>query len=333
MMPLDFEISRQTRLGGALVLALAQLAVVACDKMPLGAPTGSTVTVRSAETVLPTGGSTEVTAFVSEEAGTPVQNGTTVRFSTNLGRLEPSETQTRNGYAVTKFLAGDIAGEAVVRAASGSTNIGGNDDAPNAAKIKVGSAAVETLTVRAVPQFVPFDGGTVQVIATVLGPANRALPGIPVNFGAAEGMLSESLVPSDGNGEARTLLTLRPVQGVSSVVVTAAAGTKTATVTVTRRPAPAIPKVALTATCATATKNGQSCTFTATVTDTDDETRPTKYDFNFGDDSSVSHSSNVATHVYTAGGVVRVVTVRVTLFNGATIEATTEVLIPTLPAI
>jgi len=111
MMRLDFEISRRTRLGGLAVLALAHLAVVACDKMPLGAPTGSTVTVRSAETVLPTGGSTEVTAFVSEEAGTPVQNGTTVRFSTNLGRLEPSETQTRNGYAVMKFMAGDIAGE------------------------------------------------------------------------------------------------------------------------------------------------------------------------------------------------------------------------------
>ena len=333
MMRLDFDNSRQTRLGGALVLALVQLVVVSCDKMPLAAPTGSTVTVRAAETVLPTGGTTEITAFVSEEAGTPVQNGTVVRFSTNLGRLEPAETQTHNGYATTRFLAGDIAGEAVIRAASGSTNIGGNDDAPNAAKIKVGAAAVETLTLRAVPQFVPFEGGTVQVIATVMGPANRALPGIPVNFGAAEGTLSDSLVLSDGNGEARTLLTLRPVQGVSSVVVTAAAGTKTATVTVTRRPAPAIPKVSLAATCGTATKNGQSCTFTATVTDTDDETRPTRYEFSFGDGSSVTHSSNLATHIYTEGGVVRVVTVRVTLFNGSTIEATMEVLIPVLPLI
>jgi len=333
MMRLDFEISRQTRLGGALVLALAQLAVVACDKMPLAAPSGSTVTVRSAETVLPTGGSTDITAYVSEQAGTPVQNGTVVMFSTNLGRLEPAEVQTKNGYAVTKFMAGDIAGEAVIRAASGSTNIGGNDDAPNAAKIKVGAAAVETLTVRAVPQFVPFDGGTVQVIATVMGLNNRALPGIPVNFGAAEGTLSESLVLSDGNGEARTLLSLKPVQGVSSVVVTAAAGTKTSTVTITRRPAPAIPKVSLSSTCAAASKNGQSCTFTATVTDTDDQTRPVKYDFNFGDDASVSNSSNVATHIYTTGGVVRVVTVRVTLFDGSTIEATTEILLSVFPLI
>src|ERR1044071_3162977 len=96
MMRLHFEISRQTRLGGAFVLALAQLAVVACDKMPLSAPTGSTVTVRAAETVLGTGGSTDVTAYVSEQAGTPVQNGTVVRFTTNLGRVDPTEVETRN---------------------------------------------------------------------------------------------------------------------------------------------------------------------------------------------------------------------------------------------
>jgi len=47
----------------------------------------------------------------------------------------------------------------------------------------------------------------------------------------------------------------------------------------------------------------------------------------------VTHSSNVATHIYTEGGVVRVVTVRVTLFNGSTIEATMEILIPVLPLI
>lgn len=334
MMRLHFEISRMARPGGALVLALAQLAVVACDKMPLSAPTGSTVSVRSAETVLGTGGSTEITAYVSEEAGTPVQNGTTVRFTTNLGRVDPPEAQTRNGYATTTFLAGDVAGQAVVRASSGSINAAGNNDAPNAVTIMVGAAAVETVTLRAVPSFVPFEGGTVQIIATVVGAGGRVLPGVPVNFSSTEGTLSATLVPTDGNGEAHTSLTLRPVQGVSTVTVSAVAGTKpAATVTVTRRPAPAIPKVALSSTCAAATTNGQSCTFTATVTDTDDETRPTRYEFSFGDGSSVSHASNIATHVYTDGGVVRVVTVRVTLFNGTTIEATTEVLIPTLPLI
>jgi hypothetical protein len=333
MMRLPFDNSRARRFGGALALALTQLAATACDKMPLSAPTGSTVTLRSTETILGTGGSTDVTAFVSEQAGTPVQNGTVVRFSTNLGRVDPAEVQTTNGYAVTKFMAGDVAGEAVIRASSGSINAAGNDDAPNAVKIKVGAAATETLTLRASPQFVPFEGGTVDLIASVLGANNRVLPGIPVNFGATEGTLTQTSVLTDGNGEARTSLSLKPVQGVNSVTATATSGTKTATVTITRRPAPAIPKVALTVSCATATKSGQTCTFTATVTDTDDMTRPTRYEFRFGDDGSISGTSNVVNHVYTVGGVVRTATVRVTLFDGSVIEASTDVLIPVLPLI
>ena len=39
-------------------------------------------------------------AFVAEAGGTPVQNGTTVRFTTNLGRVDPVEAQTRNGMAI-----------------------------------------------------------------------------------------------------------------------------------------------------------------------------------------------------------------------------------------
>ena len=76
--------------------ALVATVAVACDTVPLTAPTGSTVTVSSANSFVQLGGTTEITAFVVESAGTAVQNGTTVHFSTNLGRVDPVDAQTRN---------------------------------------------------------------------------------------------------------------------------------------------------------------------------------------------------------------------------------------------
>ena len=92
---------------------------ISCDKVPLLAPTNSTVTIDAGSRVVPTGGTTEVTAIVIESSGTPVQNGTLVRFTTTLGRLDPVEAQTRNGIAVTTFFAGNDSGIAEVHATSG----------------------------------------------------------------------------------------------------------------------------------------------------------------------------------------------------------------------
>ena len=230
------DVRMKTRLTGATALVLVQLAMVACDKMPLGAPTNSTVTVRSAAVILPAGGSTEVTAFVAESGGTPVQNGTVVRFTTTLGRVDPVEAQTKNGMAATTFLAGDVSGVAEVRATSGSTSsTGGTGAAADPLKITVGAAAVGTVTVRANPGFIPFAGGTVEIVATVLAADGRTLSGIPVTFSTTEGQLSAGSAVTDGNGEARTSLTT-----TRAATVTARAGTKDGAVAIVRREAPPI---------------------------------------------------------------------------------------------
>src|ERR1044071_3802105 len=91
--------------AGVVALGLAAVLAVACDKVPLTAPASSTITLSAPTRTLPTGGSTELSAQVIEPAGTPVQNGTTVRFTTNLGRVDPVETTTRNGIATTTFFA------------------------------------------------------------------------------------------------------------------------------------------------------------------------------------------------------------------------------------
>lgn len=314
-------------------MALAQLAVSACDKMPLVAPTASTVTVTSGALVLPAGGSTEVSAFVAESGGTPVQNGTAVRFATNLGRVDPVEAQTRNGMAITTFHAGDVSGIADVRATSGAaggTASTGNGTgtttttSTNVVQITIGAAAVESVTLRANPAFVPPRGGTVELIASVLSVAGRALSGVPVTFTTTEGTLSATRVISDESGDARTSLTTERTANV-----TASAGTKTsAAVTITRRDPPPVPSVTLAATAGAATPGiGQLWTFTATVAGTDANTLPQRYKWNFGDDSEAVTNGNTTSHVYTTPLVRRVVTVEVTMSSGETISAVTEIII------
>jgi PKD repeat protein len=254
---------------------MVALACISCDKVPLLAPTNSTVTIDAQSRVLPTGGSTTVTATVIESGGTPVQNGTLVRFSATLGRLDPVEAQTRNGIATTTFFAGDDSGIAEVRATSGgaggsTTTTPGTGTTPgtpsttsnsNVVQIAVGAGAVDSVSVRANPSTVSTTrGGTVNVIATVLGVGGRLLSGIPVSFSASRGTLSATSAPTDTQGEARVTLVTN-----GDTDITVVAGTKTATAKVTGQAGPA---VALTCTagsatnCATASV-GQTVVFTA----------------------------------------------------------------------
>jgi hypothetical protein len=312
-------------------MTLLQLSVIACDRMPLTAPTGASVTLNSAALVLPIGGSTEVSAFVAESGGTPVQNGTVVRFATNLGRLDPVEAQTTNGRAVTTFFAGDVSGVAQVRATSGgvvSTPIGGGGTGTTGSspiEISIGAAAVDAVVLRANQTMVPFNGGTVDFTATVTGVGGRALAGVPVTFLSTEGQLSATNGVTDAAGEARTTLTTN-----RNATVTARAGTKDSNaVAIVRRAAPPLATVVLTATPATASSLGQSVRFVAAVTvtgDADEALRPVSYRWNFGDDTSITTNSNEVTKVYTTTQAVRVVTVEVTLTNGQTISAQTELI-------
>ena len=118
-------------------ILLGAVIVTACDSAPLVAPIASTITVFSTATTLTPGGSAEISAIVIEEAGTPVHDGTVVRFSATLGTVNPVEAETRDGVAVTTFTAGSQAGTAQVVATSGGALTG--PEAPNFIDITIGS--------------------------------------------------------------------------------------------------------------------------------------------------------------------------------------------------
>lgn len=336
---------RMRRIRLPLVLAALSLAFAsaACERAQLLAPTNSTITVSAPNRVLPTGGSTTVSAFVSESSGTPVQNGTVVRFTTTLGRVEPVEAQTRNGIAETTFFAGDSSGVAEVRAISGGAGGGTGTTPTNKVDITVGAAAVTNVTVRANPGTVGPGGGTVELIATAVATGGRTLDGIPVTFTTDQGVLNPPTVTTNSSGEARTLLTTN-----QKASVTATAGTITsAAVTVAVRAAPGVTIACAptggTGNCSaiqpSGASNGGTVLFTVTRAADTSSLRSVRLDFGDGssqDLGTLAGGAASVTHTYSgpsgSSPATYVATVSATDINGELTSASLTVgVIPRLP--
>jgi adhesin/invasin len=209
-------ISRSRRSILALGAVVAVVAAFGCQKVPLLAPSGSTITLTVSATALPINGTTDVLAQVIESAGTPPHSGTQVTFTTTLGTIEPSSVSTDvNGMARATFHAGAQSGTATITASSGGATASGN----NAAKIAVGSAAVGHVTVSANPATVSALGGSTTITANVLDVNGNVLPSAPVTFTTTAGTLSQAVVASDANGNAQTTL-----QTAQQATVTASVG-------------------------------------------------------------------------------------------------------------
>jgi hypothetical protein len=206
----------------AVLVVLATL-TSACTKVPLLAPSGSIITLLSTTTALPVNGSTDIIAQVIEPAGTPPQRGTLVSFTTNLGRLQPSEAETDTaGRAVVKFFAGSGSGTATISAISGGVSV----VAANAVKILVGTAAVGSVRVSANPTLLPAVGGASTITAQALDINGNALSSAQVNFTTTSGTLDQGLVTTDLSGLASTIL-----RTSSNATVTAAIGAQAGSTT------------------------------------------------------------------------------------------------------
>src|SRR4051812_9433895 len=108
------------RLAVRLLLCTAPFLAAACEKVPLTAPTGSTITLTTATSALPVNGTATIVAQVLESAGTPPHSGTAVVFTTSLGTIEPADARTdATGRTIVTFHAGNASGIATIAAASG----------------------------------------------------------------------------------------------------------------------------------------------------------------------------------------------------------------------
>lgn len=319
-----------TKACWCLSIAVLAFGASGCERAPLFAPTTATIVLTSATKALPTGGSTDLTAFVSESSGTPVLDGTTVRFTASFGAVDPIEVETRKGLAVTRFTAGDTPGVAQVRATSGGTGATtSGSTGTNIVQISIGGAGVSTVTLRAAPGSLGPTGGSTDLIALVLGENGTAVEGVTVRFTTDQGTLSSESAVTGQNGEARTTLTTR-----QQAVVSATAGSKSSgNVTVTLRAGPVVSvscsPVGSTGTCSSVQASAPTNTATVvfTVTKGSGSTTLSSATIEFGDSKSeslgaISSGTATVTHTYdgpsTSTPKSYTATVRATDVNGDT---------------
>lgn len=199
----------------AFAAAVALVFLGACQKVPLLAPSGSTITLTSAATVLPVNGSATIIGQLIEASGSPPHSGTLVTFTTTLGSIEPSQARTDvNGQVAVAFHAGNQSGTATITATSGAANVGTN----GAVKVAIGSAAVGRVNVSASPTSVPAFGGTSTITASVLDINGNPLSSVPVTFVSTAGSLADATKTTDSSGVARTTLTTTQQSTVTASV-------------------------------------------------------------------------------------------------------------------
>ena len=216
-----FMVSRLRRVFPVLAVVFGSgLLAAACSKVPLLAPSGSTITLVASATAVPVNGSTQLIAQVIEASGTPPQAGTQVTFSTSLGTIEPSQAETDSGgRVVATFKAGTSNGTATITALSGGASVA----AANAVKIAIGTAAVGRVAVNATPTLIPAIGGTALISATVFDINGNVLPAAPVSFSTTAGTLDTVAATTDANGLATSTL-----RTVTTATVTATVGATSA---------------------------------------------------------------------------------------------------------
>jgi adhesin/invasin len=332
---------------GSLAFGLAiPLLTVACQKVPLLAPTGSTIILTASATALPVNGTTDLTAQILEQSGNPPHGGTLITFTTTLGGIEPSEARTdSNGRVIVKFRAGVSNGTATIVASSGGATTG----TAGAAKIAIGTAAVARIGVSANPNPVSSNGGVATIVANVLDVNGNALAGVPVNFTTSAGALASSFVNTDQNGIAQTSLTTNaqatvtatvgissttPGTGTGGTTGGTTTGQASATVTVNVNP---LPTVSITAPSGTLT-TGFPIAFTIAASPGTGSTAQIRdVSVDFGDNSrpadlgAVSGTGLTVQHKYDNDNTY---TVRVTVLDslgGTTSAATVIVVLPAPP--
>ena len=125
---------------------------------------------------------TTPTATSSSGAGTPVQNGTVITFTTTLGQIRAgrSANTQRPGPRALHLERSERHRDdhGVLRRRVGKLE-----------NLRVGTAAAERVLVSASPSVLPPNGGTTEISARVEDTSGAGIPGVPVTFTADQGQL------------------------------------------------------------------------------------------------------------------------------------------------
>lgn len=137
-------------LGLALLLASA----FACDKATPVAPAGVVLTISASPSQVALTGTSTVTVIGRKPDGQPLNPGTEVRFSTNIGTVDPIIATVHTGGAATTTFRGDgRSGTATITAATGTaspTTPPGSSDTSDTATPTGPTSGIQSVSIRIV---------------------------------------------------------------------------------------------------------------------------------------------------------------------------------------
>jgi hypothetical protein len=298
------------------LLALFSLSLFSCDEGTPVAPEGTILRISANPTRIAKTGTSNVTLQALRSNGNPVNPGTEIRLSTNIGQIEPVVYTDTDGVAHATLKGDGRVGVATISAYSGGVE-------PVETEIEVGSRA-GAISVSADPTSLGLEGGVVELIALVRDDEGQPLPGASVNFRTEAGSLRSggAFLTTDADGEVRDRLTISAEDAQSEpdriITVTAESGGASGVVSDTVEITIQTPPQA----SFTFTISNNIVSFTDTSSG-----NPTQWRWNFGDGASSTEKNPV--HMYTVAGSY---VVRLTATNAfGSGEASATVGITTIP--
>jgi hypothetical protein len=305
-----------------------------CDKMALLAPSGTAITfqfpagtgtgaaatgpsvalnstISITATVIEQGGTSTGTgaAATSTSAGTPVQNGTAVSFTTTLGTIQPSTATTVNGQVTVQFVTGSTSGTAGITAFSGAAHASLNVTVGNT------GAVPRTTLLLAAPATAPAVSTPATFTVTPTAATGAYITDATINFG-------------DGG-----TLDLGPISAATSVAhLYAKAGTFTVSASATdstNATAAAVATIVVAPLSSTVSASPTNVTLASglsilfTVANSPTGASIDHYEWDFGDGSTTSSTGSTQNHAYGITGTFTV-TVRVVPMAGASFTITTQ---------
>jgi hypothetical protein len=173
-------LSASSRAGLAARAALVALAALhlTCNQAILTAPaTASTLRLFANPEFIPAnGGVSVISALLTEDnTGTPVADGTTVQFFTNLGRIQ-EQAKTNDGVARVNLIADSRSGTATVSAFSGALA------AESTVEVRIGGGIPPARMILTANPVRLTDQRASRITATVLDTDGNPVPNVAVFF-------------------------------------------------------------------------------------------------------------------------------------------------------
>ncbi|HEX4959802.1 MAG TPA: Ig-like domain-containing protein [Thermoanaerobaculia bacterium] len=247
------------RAASALLSILVLVSILGCDKATPVAPDGTVLVVSANPSQVSLTGTSTITVVGRRPDGNPLNPGTEIRLSVDIGTIDSIVTADSHGTAIATYHADGRPGMAKVTAATGS----GTVMATTSIQVGVASGSKPTVILSVSPNNVAVNG-----TATVTAIARNA-DGSPVAAGTTViltttlGTLKPASPQTKADGTATSTLNVGTQPG--SATITAIVGSSdAATTTLTIRDAAAA--ISLQASSQTIPASGGTITFSAFVT-------------------------------------------------------------------